>query len=102
MIEYSNTLIRRLFTALDLTKEAMTTNDERKLKETERFLDSLTVELSGSLIDYEVLPRGKQMRSVINSLRGIKTVTDFNVRRKVLLDSISTIDRIKKDLENVS
>ena len=92
---YGNSLIKRLFTVLDLTKEAKSQEDFENI---EKFIEKLEVEASGSVSYYANSKYGDQMNSVVMKISGIKSVSDYNLRRKVVLDSIEIINRVIKEL----
>lgn len=92
---YGNSLIKRLFTVLDLTKEAKSQEDFDNI---EKFIEKLEVEDSGSVSYYANSKYGDQMNSVVMKISGIKSVSDYNLRRKVVLDSIEIINRVIKEL----
>ena len=92
---YGNSLIKRLFTVLDLTKEAKSQEDFDNI---EKFIEKLEVEASGSVSYYANSKYGDQMNSVVMKISGIKSVSDYNLRRKVVLDSIEIINRVIKEL----
>ena len=92
---YGNSLIKRLFTVLDLTKEATSQEDFDNI---EKFIEKLEVEASGSVSYYANSKYGDQMNSVVMKLSGVKTISDYNLRRKSILDSIEIINRVIKEL----
>ena len=92
---YGNSLIKRLFTVLDLTKEAKSQEDFDNI---EKFIEKLEVEANGSVSYYANSKYGDQMNSVVMKISGIKSVSDYNLRRKVVLDSIEIINRVIKEL----
>ena len=92
---YGNSLIKRLFTVLDLTKEAKSQEDFDNI---EKFIEKLEVEASGSVSYYANSKYGDQMNSVVMKISGIKSVSDYNLRIKVVLDSIEIINRVIKEL----
>lgn len=92
---YSNSIIARLFTMIDLTKEAITDEDRDNIT---KFIDMLSIEIEGSLEYYSDVKYGNQMTSVLMKIRGVRTVSDFNVRKKVAFDSIGIINKIMKQL----
>lgn len=96
LYSYSNSLISRLFTVLDLTKSAQSMTDFSNI---ETFIDSLILEIEGSLKYFEEVKYGNQITSVVMKLNGIKTVSDYNVRRKVVLDSIDIIHKVQSELD---
>ena len=93
---YSSSLIKRLFTILDLTNSAESEVDYENI---EKFISGLETEIKGSLAYYSEVKCGNKMPSVLMKISGIKNVTDYNVRRKAVLDSIGIIDEISKSLE---
>jgi len=94
--KYGNSVIARLFTILDLTKASITDEDNENIT---KFIDNtLVVEIEGSLDYFSEVKYGNQMTSVLMKVKGIRTVTDFNVRKKVIFDSIGIINKIIKEL----
>lgn len=96
LYSYSNSLISRLFTVLDLTKSAQSMTDFSNI---ETFIDNLILEIEGSLKYFDAVKYGNQITSVVMKLNGIKTVSDYNVRRKVVLDSIDIIHKVQSELD---
>lgn len=96
LYSYSNSLIKRLFSILDLTNQAKSQDDFNNI---EKFIGGLTVEIEGSLPYFENVKYGNQMTSVLMKINGIKTISDYNVRRKAVLDSISIIQNVLKEIE---
>jgi hypothetical protein len=94
---YSNSLINRLFKVIDLTHNA---TNESELQNVERFVGGLIVEIEGCLRYYENIKFGEQMTNVLMKMNGIKSVSDYSVRRKAVLDSIEIINRIKNSIPN--
>ncbi len=97
LVRYSKGITKRLFEILDRTKEAIEFNDDKKLQDVEKMMDVLSVEIKGSLTDFETLDRGFHLHSVANLLNGLKTITDYNVRRKVIKDCLSIVHRVTED-----
>lgn len=95
LYSYGNSLIKRLFTVLDLTKDAKTQEDFDNI---EKFIEKLEVETKGSVSYYSNVKYGDQMNSVVMKISGVKSISDYNLRRKVVLDSIEIINRIIKEL----
>lgn len=96
LYSYGNSLIKRLFTVLDLTKDATTQDDFDNI---EKFIEKLEVEVKGCVSYYSDVKYGDQMNSVVMKISGIKSVSDYNLRRKVVLDSIEIINRVIKELD---
>ena len=99
LYSYGNSLISKLFTVLDLTKSA---ESDVEFSNIEKFIDSITIELQGSLGDFEEIKYGNQMTDVLMKMKGIKTIPDYNIRRKFVLDSIEIINRIQSELKQES
>ena len=78
-----------------MTKEAKSQEDFDNI---EKFIEKLEVEASGSVSYYANSKYGDQMNSVVMKISGIKSVSDYNLRRKVVLDSIEIINRVIKEL----
>lgn len=95
LYSYGNSLIKRLFTVLDLTKEATTQEDFDNIK---KFIEKLEVEVKGCVPYYSSTKYGDQLNSVVMKISGVKSVSDYNLRRKVVLDSIEIINRVIKEL----
>lgn len=93
---YSNGLIKRLFLILDYTNNATSDKDFDNIA---KFISGLETEIKGSLAYYSDVKYGNKMTSVLMKVSGIKDVSDYNVRRKAVLDSIGIIDEIIKSLE---
>lgn len=93
--KYSNSIISRLFTMIDLTREINTDEDRDNIT---KFIDILALEVEGSLEYYSDVKYGNQMTSVLMKIRGVRTVSDFNIRKKVAFDSIGIINKIIKEL----
>jgi hypothetical protein len=97
LTKYSNSLISRLFTAIDLTKQAETEEEKQSVT---KFIDNLSIEVEGSLKYYTDVSSkvGNDMAIVLMKLRGIRTISDYNVRRSVLFTCIGKIDNINKNV----
>lgn len=93
---YSNGLIKRLFSILDFTNNATSDKDFENIS---KFISGLETEIKGSLAYYSDVKYGNKMTSVLMKVSGIKDVSDYNIRRKAVLDSIGIIDEIIKSLE---
>lgn len=98
LAKYSNSLISRLFTAIDLTKQAQTEEEKESVT---KFIDNLSMEIEGSLNYYSDVDSkiGNQMTIVLMKLKGIRSVSDYNVRRSVLFTCIGKIDDINKNVK---
>lgn len=96
LARYSNSLISRLFTAIDLTKQAETEEDKQSVT---KFIDNISNEVEGSLKYYsdDNPVSGNDMAIVLMKLRGIRTISDYNVRRSTLFTCIGIIDKIGKN-----
>jgi len=95
LYKYGNSIIQRMFKILDLTKMAKNDND---FKNIERFIEKLIIEIEGSSNYYSEVKYGNQLTSVVMKLNGIKTITDYNVRKAIVLDSIEIVNRIIKEI----
>lgn len=93
---YNSSLIKRLFTILDLTNSA---ESEKDFENIERYISGLETEIRGSLVYYSDCEYGNQVPSILMKISGIKNITDYNVRRKAVLDSIGILDKISKSIE---
>jgi len=96
LIEYSNTLITKLFTVLDLTKNA---KSDKEYLDIEKFIEKIIIEVEGSTRYYSTTRNGRHLTDVIMKLNGIKKVTDYNVRKKIVLDSVEIVNRITLELK---
>ena len=96
LYSYGNSLISRLFTVLDLTKSA---ESEVEFSNIEKFIDTITIQLQGSLSDFEQVKHGNQMTDVLMNIKGIRSIPDYNIRRKFVLDSIEIINRVQSELK---
>jgi len=94
---YSKGISKRLFEILDRTKEAMEQNDEYKLLEISKMMETLAIEIKGAIVDFELLDRGHHILSVSNILLGLKSVPDYNVRRKAIKDCLSIVHRVTQE-----
>ena len=95
---YTKGISKRLFEVLDRTKVAMESNDDNQLLEIQKFMETLAIEIKGSLYDYEQFERGIHLNSVANILLELKSITDYNVRRKKIKDCLSTVHRVTEDV----
>lgn len=93
---YSNGLIKRLFAILDYTNNA---NTEKDMENIERYISGLENEIRGSLAYYSDVKYGNKMTSVLMKISGIKSISDYNVRKKAVLDSKNIIEEIIRSLE---
>jgi len=96
LVKYGNTLITKLFSVLDLTKNA---KDDEAFFNIEKFIEKIIIEVDGSKRYYSNTKNGNKLTDVVMKLNGIKKVTDYNVRKKIVLDSVEIISRIMKELE---
>jgi hypothetical protein len=99
LYSYSNSLISRLFTVLDLTKSA---ESDIEFSNIEKFIDTIAIELQGSLGDFEENKYGNQMTNVLMKIKSIRDIPDYNIRRKFVLDSIEIINRVQSELKQES
>jgi hypothetical protein len=93
---FSGSLIKRLFCILDYTNDATTDEDFENIS---KFISGIETEIKGSLAYYSDVKFGNKMPSVLMKISGIKDVSDYNIRRKAVLDSIGIIDEIIKSLD---
>jgi hypothetical protein len=93
---YNSSLIKRLFAILDLTNNAISDKDFENI---EKYISGLETEIRGSLTYYSDCDYGNQVPSVLMKISGIKSVTDYNVRRKAVLDSIGILDKVSKSIK---
>jgi hypothetical protein len=82
---------------MDLTRVAQ---NEVDLQNIERFVGGIIVEIEGSLKYYSTVPCGEQMDNVLAKLNGVRTISDYSIRRKAILDSIEIINRIQNKLQH--
>ena len=95
LIQYSSSLISRFFKILDLSQKVQNELDTQNLN---KFIEGLIVEIEGSLRYYDSTKFGNQMTSVLMKMNGLKSVTDYNVTRKSVLDSIEIVNRIRQGI----
>jgi len=88
---YGNSVIKRLFSVIDLTKDAMTEKDKDDIS---KFISKLIIEVEGSLEYFSHVKYGSRMQSVLMKLNGVKNINDFQIRRCAMLDSIEIINKI--------
>lgn len=83
--DYLDKLVGKIFKILPLLEENPTN--------AKKYLNSLTIELDGMTKYYS---DDSYIISTLFSLQGIKTVTDYNVCRKTILDCLSNVNSLKK------
>jgi hypothetical protein len=94
--QYSKGLINRLFSILDYTNKA---TSEKDLDNIIKYISGLELEIKGSLAYYSDYKFGNKMTSVLMKVSGTKETSDYNVRRKAVLDSIGIINEILNSIE---